>query len=34
MEFPKRGPGYLDLARPAPMLPDAASLWLANFIDR
>jgi HupE/UreJ protein len=33
MEFPKRGPGYLDLARTAPMLPDAASLWLANFID-
>jgi hypothetical protein len=33
MEFPKRGPGFLDLARTAPMLPDAASLWLANFID-
>jgi len=33
MEFPKRGPGYLDLARIDPMLPDAATLWLANFID-
>ncbi len=33
MEFPKRGPGYLDLARIDPLLPDAATLWLANFID-
>src|SRR5260370_27381422 len=33
MEFPKRGPGYLDLARIDPWLPDAATLWLANFID-
>jgi hypothetical protein len=33
MEFPKRGPGYLDLARTDPLLPDAATLWLANFID-
>jgi hypothetical protein len=33
MEFPKRGPGYLDLARTAPLLPDAATLWIANFID-
>ncbi len=33
MEFPKRGPGYLDLARTGPLLPDAATLWLANFID-
>jgi hypothetical protein len=33
MEFPKRGPGYLDLARTGPLLPDAATLWIANFID-
>jgi HupE / UreJ protein len=33
MEFPKRGPGYLDLSRIGPLLPDAATLWIANFID-
>src|SRR5258708_23165848 len=33
MEFPKRGPGYLDLTRIDPLLPDAATLWLANFIE-
>jgi len=33
MDFPKRGPGYLDLARTDPLLTDAATLWLANFID-
>jgi len=33
MEFPKRGPGYLDLVRTGPLLPDAATLWIANFID-
>jgi HupE / UreJ protein len=33
MEFPKRGPGYLDLTRIDPLLLDAATLWLANFID-
>jgi len=33
MEFPKRGPGFLDLSRIDPLLPDAATLWLANFID-
>src|SRR5260370_28659696 len=33
MDFPKRGPGYLDLARIDPLLQDAATLWLANFID-
>src|SRR6267154_4378490 len=33
MDFPKRGPGYLDLARIDPLLTDAATLWLANFID-
>jgi hypothetical protein len=33
MEFPKRGPGYLDLARVDPLLPDATTLWIANFID-
>jgi len=33
MEFPKRGPGYLDLTRIDPLLQDAATLWLANFMD-
>jgi HupE / UreJ protein len=33
MEFPKRGLGFLDLERTHPLLPDAATLWLANFID-
>src|SRR5260370_8217107 len=33
MDFPKRGPGYLDLARIDPLLQDAATLWLANFIE-
>jgi hypothetical protein len=33
INFPERGPGYLDLARTEPMLPDAAVLWISNFID-
>ena len=33
MEFPEQGrTGYLDLERLAPMLPDAATLWIANAI--
>ena len=31
--FPERGPGYLDLERAAPLLPDAAQLWISSFID-
>ncbi len=30
VEFPKRGPGYLDLSRVNPLLDDAALLWLSN----
>lgn len=33
VDFPKRGPGYLDLARAAPSLRQAATLWLADNID-
>src|SRR5215467_2849128 len=31
--FPQRGPGYLDLARAAPLLPGAAKLWIAGFFE-
>jgi hypothetical protein len=31
--FPERGPGYLDLERVAPLLPDATVLWISDFID-
>jgi len=30
--FPLRGPGYLDLARAGPLLPDAARLWIAGSL--
>ena len=33
IQFPERSPGYLDLTRTEPLLPDAANLWLADFID-
>jgi hypothetical protein len=33
VDFPKRGPGYLDLARAEPALRQAATLWLADNID-
>jgi hypothetical protein len=33
IDFPERGPGYLDLPRVDPLLPGAAILWLGNFID-
>ncbi len=32
MEFPLRGPGYLQLDSLAPLLPEAAHLWLAGYI--
>ncbi len=33
VEFPLRGPGYLDLTRVGPFLPNAATLWISNFVD-
>jgi hypothetical protein len=34
VDFPARGKeGYLDLERTAPLLPDAATLWISDFID-
>lgn len=33
IEFPQRGPGYLDLDRTAPLLPEAARLWIAGSIE-
>ena len=33
MVFPERGPGYLDLEGVAPMLPDASTLWISDFIE-
>ena len=33
ISFPERPPGYLDLARVDAILPDAATLWLSDFIE-
>ena len=33
VNFPERGPGYLDLTRAAPMLPGVATLWISDFIE-
>jgi hypothetical protein len=33
VEFPERGPGYLDLGRLGPTLSEAANLWIANEIE-
>ena len=33
IEWPTRGPGYLDVAASDALLPDAATLWLANDIE-
>src|SRR3989442_14566282 len=33
VEFPKRGPGYLDLARVDEYLLDAATQWIAQFTE-
>src|SRR6266851_3969046 len=33
INFPERGPGYLDLARASAVLPEAATLWIAGFIE-
>jgi hypothetical protein len=33
VEFPEFDGGYLDLDRLQPLLPDAATLWITNFLD-
>src|SRR5215472_14246187 len=33
ISFPARESGYLDLARAAPLLPGAAKVWIAGFIE-
>ncbi len=33
VNFPERGPGYLDLPRAGAVLPEAATLWIADFIE-
>jgi len=33
ISFPERGPGYLDLSRVNDVLPDAATLWISDFIE-
>lgn len=33
VNFPTTGPGYLDLSQIAPLLHDAATVWIANAID-
>ena len=32
VDYPKRGPGYLDLSRAQPALEDAATLWISNNV--
>jgi hypothetical protein len=33
IDFPQNQSGYLDVEKLAPLLPDAASLWISDFID-
>jgi hypothetical protein len=33
IDFPETKDGYLDIAQLAPQLPDAAHLWISNFVD-
>jgi hypothetical protein len=33
VDFPLMGPGYLDLDRLAPLLPDAATVWIADLTE-
>lgn len=33
LDLPLRGPGYLDLERSAPVLRDAAGLWIVDYLD-
>jgi hypothetical protein len=32
VDFPERGPGYLDIEKLLPQLPDAATIWIADFV--
>src|SRR5262245_50068578 len=32
INFPERGPGYLDIAKTEVLLPDAATLWISDFL--
>ena len=32
VEFPLRGPGYLDITKLDPMLPDAVRIWVADYV--
>ena len=33
VDFPLRGPGFLEIDRATPLLPDAAKLWIADYIE-
>jgi HupE / UreJ protein len=33
VNFPERGPGYLDVARAAAVLPEAATVWITDFVE-
>src|ERR1700681_277505 len=33
VDFPEKAGGYLDVARLTPQLPDAAMLWMGNFVE-
>jgi hypothetical protein len=33
IDFPKRGPGYLDLASTQPLLRDASTLWISDAVE-
>src|SRR3954451_21778451 len=33
IEFPQNQSGYLDVVKLAPLLPDAARLWISDFIE-
>lgn len=33
IEFPEQASGYLDIERLTPLLPDAATLWIAEFVE-
>ena len=33
VDFPLRGAGFLEIDRATPLLPDAAKLWIADYID-
>jgi hypothetical protein len=33
VNFPERGPGYLDLSRARALLPEAATVWIDDFIE-